>query len=40
MIPRDHRVPGTMRVLFFRGSYNSYTTYETTMALTDHQLGP
>jgi hypothetical protein len=40
VIPRDHDAPGTMRLLFFRGSYNSYTTYETTMAVTDHQLGP
>ena len=40
VIPRHHNVPSTMRLLFFRGTYNSYTTYETTIALTDHQLGP
>jgi BNR repeat-containing family member len=38
VIPRDHSAPGTMRVLFFHGRYNSFTTYETTIAAADHQL--
>ena len=38
VVPRNHADTGSAQVLFMRGRFNSYTDYDTTIALTNRSL--